>query len=579
MQEMTMNRYSNWMNCGTEEVFFWHHIPKKNCKNVAVIIIGPIGPEYISCHRSIKLLAEQLSHSGFHSIRYDPIGMGNSSGTLDDENIWSKWKKTPVCISEFLTKKFEYDDVILIGLRSGCILLSEVLNQLPTKTIILWHPIIKGTTFIRSIQLLDSVLYEDSDVTNNNILEGGGYPFTEALQSEIKKIDLLSQDYTNIKNTLLINSQSNKHPLKDILHSIGSKIDSYSLDGLDDMIKQVTLSKIPYTNIEIIVNWLNEYKTFDQINPPYPTSISPKLSTNFYCETIVNIKAKRKIFGILTTPNKQNINKIVIFVNTGAAHHTGPNRIHVDASRILSTHGITTLRIDLSNLGESTECYDIDPPEEYPDTATADINYTINFIDELLPDKDIILCGISAGATNIFHASLKSTCKNLRTLILINPETFYLNPNQTIFSPENTKTEIEQFYYKKQIYNHKKWIDLVTNPRKIYNTSLFSSLFILRKFNSFLLKFINLIGIKVRSRLEKDITTLGENKIAIDLVHSEDDPGYHIVKSQASKITKKHQLKDLFSSSQADDADHTFSSFKSRQELYKILTRIITKAS
>lgn len=572
-------RQANWIINRDEKIFFWHHMPQKESKNIAIVIIGPIGPEYMPCHRSIRLLADDLSKIGFHTLRYDPVGMGNSSGSLANKNIWHQWVRTPEYFTDYLKNNFNINEVIFIGLRSGCLVLSEAIKKSTTKTVIFWHPITRGKTFIRGIQLLDSVLYKNEITSDSKQLEGGGYPFSEELQNEIKNINLLSQDFNNIKSALIINDEDStvESKLNTQLILSDAKTDSVYVKGLSDMIKQVTLSKIPYENINIITSWLKNLDNTQQAAPINIQNTKSKYTTANYSETLIEINAQRNIFGLLTSPNDNNKDKIVVFVNTGAAHHAGPNRIHVDTARILATQGISTLRIDLSNLGDSTESYEKDPPEEYPQTAAEDINNAINYIDENIPYKEIILCGISAGAHNIFHAALVASSKNLCKIILINPETFYWNPSQTIFSSENTKTDVDQVYYQKQMYNYKKWLKLISNPIKIYNTSLFLFSLIFRKSKSILLQILNLLGIKAKSRLEKDITYLGTKDIIIALIHSKDDPGHQIILSQAAKIIKIHQSKNLYSSRQVDDADHTFSSIQSRQNLYKVLIQNLTE--
>lgn len=574
-----IDRQADWLKNDDEGVFFWHHIPKKNSKNIAIIILGPIGPEYMPCHRSIRLLADNLSQLGFHTIRYDPIGMGDSSGTLENKNIWLQWVKTPGYFADYFKNNYNINEIIPIGLRSGCLVLSEAIKKTPIKTAVFWHPITSGKTFIRGIQLLDSVLYKDITVTENKILEGGGYPFSKELQKEIKNINLVTQDHSSLNEALIINDadSTNNSRLHEKLMSLGIKSDSLNLNGLSDMTKQVTLSKIPHENINAITSWLGEKNKVQSEKQIETEKSEPKHEATNYNEATVNISVQRNIFGISTLPNKKNENIIVIFANTGAAHHAGPNRIHVDTSRILANSGIATLRIDLSNLGDSAESYEKDPPEEFPATAADDINTVINFIDKNTAYKKIILCGISAGAHNVFHAALEANCKNLVKIILINPETFYWSPNQTVFSSENTKTDIDKIYYRKQIYNYKKWLKLITNPQKIFNTSLFLFLFLYRKIKSISMKVLNLIGIKAKSRLERDITFLGKKHVAISLVHSKDDPGHQIILSQASKITKIHSSKNLYSSTQVNDADHTFSSINSRNNLYNALTRIMTE--
>ncbi len=577
---MAISQYANWLKSDDDQIFFWHHLPTGNNKNAAVIIISPVGPEYMSCHRSIKLLAEKIALSGIHCIRYDPIGMGNSSGNLDDSGIWEKWVNSPQKLQHYLKNKFNISSIILTGLRSGCLILSDVIKTTQIKTAVFWYPQVKGTAYMRSIQLLDSVLYKTPNTLEAEIMEGGGYPVSNELQDKIRGINLLSGYSHCLKKALIIENKHSeeKSSLHQSMLAASIKTDSVYLDDLDNMIKQVTLSEIPHSSIHFIQNWLAQLN-MAQITEPYNNdiTISDYIDTD-YKESVIHINSKRKIFGVLTTPNNNENNRLVIFANTGAAHHAGPNHIHVDVARTLVKYGVSTFRMDISNLGDSANNYEIDPPEEYPPDAAADINIAIDYINKNLPNKSIILCGISAGAHNIFHAALNSSSKKLCKIIMINPETYYYNAEHTLLSSSNPQAEIDQLYYQKQVLNYKKWLSLLTQPKKMYNILSFIFFFTVKKIQSLILKVLNLINIKIKTVLEKDIQRLGDKNIAITLIYSEDDPGHQILVSQAARTVKKHQQNNLYSSIQILNADHTFSSISSRQDLYKAIAKSVNKA-
>ncbi len=73
-------------------------------------------------------------------------------------------------------------------------------------------------------------------------------------------------------------------------------------------------------------------------------------------ETICNFGPKNSLFGILTTPD-ENVRvagaPIALILNAGIVHRIGPFRLHVDIARRLASKGYSTLRLDLSGLGDS----------------------------------------------------------------------------------------------------------------------------------------------------------------------------------------------------------------------------------
>ena len=571
---MTTTRHAQWLESGADTIFFWHNLPADiNNRNTAVIIIGPIGPEYMHCFRSIKYLCDELALAGYHSIRYDPIGMGNSSGDLLDDNIWHQWITTPQKLSDYVKESYGITNIILVGLRSGCLVLSEVQKNMPLHSAVFWYPYTHGSAYIRDIQLLDSMLYQDNNLTNNTTLNGGGYPLSDTLQNDIKNINLLSEKYSPFNHALIINSDESKRALK--LHkqmeTTVKHVSSVCLTGLDAMTKQVAISKIPVSNIQCIVDWLKETTPLQTGTLEKPEIIhSQNYPDSCFKETIIQLHEKRNIFAIITTPPKNDLGKIVIIANTGAAHHVGPNRFHVSMARKLACIGISTLRIDLSNLGDSSNDYEQDSHHPYPANAAEDIHQCIDYVTSSLGYQEVILCGLCSGAHNIFHAALEFKKDAISKLVIINPLTFYWKPGQSIFGPEENQTEIDEAYYQKQLFNYKKWLNLLTNPVKIYNIATFSSAYLLKKIK-------RLFSTNKNSQLAKDLIFLAENKIAVILIYSKGDPGHKILISQASAVLKSHEKKGLYTSIQIDNADHTFSSISSRHELLETVTKTITQ--
>jgi len=123
-------------------------------------------------------------------------------------------------------------------------------------------------------------------------------------------------------------------------------------------------------------------------------------------ETICRFGSDKGLFGILTVPDaKEKIDgaPIAIILNAGIVHRVGPFRLHVDLARQLAQRGYSTLRMDLSGLGDSqprTGKVDSD------NRAELDVKDAMDFLKQLTSTNEFVLLGLCSGAYNAHKVSV-----------------------------------------------------------------------------------------------------------------------------------------------------------------------------
>ena len=106
------------------------------------------------------------------------------------------------------------------------------------------------------------------------------------------------------------------------------------------------------------------------------------------------------IFGVLTEPASGAVNEnspTVLLVNAGLLGRVGPFRLHVIIARELAKIGISTLRLDLSGIGDSGRHRDNRPREVQ---HLKDIRDALDFLEEQCDAKKFVIMGICTGADN-----------------------------------------------------------------------------------------------------------------------------------------------------------------------------------
>ena len=108
----------------------------------AVVLCQPLGNEYVYAHRSMRQLANRLSLAGFHTLRFDYFGTGDSAGE-DGECDPAGLQADVVTAIETLKDLAATERVTLIGLRAGANVAASAANGLrnAVDALVLWDPI------------------------------------------------------------------------------------------------------------------------------------------------------------------------------------------------------------------------------------------------------------------------------------------------------------------------------------------------------------------------------------------------------------------------------------------------------
>ena len=117
-------------------------------------------------------------------------------------------------------------------------------------------------------------------------------------------------------------------------------------------------------------------------------------------EQICKFGQQKNLLGVLTTPTAGEAvpqAPFVIILNAGIIHHIGPFRLHVQIARELATAGFSTLRMDLSGLGESPVRTGKTGIQE---RSIMDIKDTMDYLQQEHGAESFVLIGLCSGAFN-----------------------------------------------------------------------------------------------------------------------------------------------------------------------------------
>ncbi len=119
-------------------------------------------------------------------------------------------------------------------------------------------------------------------------------------------------------------------------------------------------------------------------------------------EAVVQLGPDGHLVGVLTrgvaaAPKGATTRPVVIFLNAGVIHRVGPHRLHVVLARRVAERGITSLRLDLSGIGDSRS---VPGALSFRESAVADARTAMDWVTSETGARRFVLVGLCSGANN-----------------------------------------------------------------------------------------------------------------------------------------------------------------------------------
>ncbi len=163
------------------------------------VLCQPLGSEYLHAHRSMRLLSVKLSAAGFHTLRFDYFGTGDSAGDWQDTDLEGLQADIETAVEE-LREMTGASHIALVGLRLGATLAAKVAARRAetVDALVLWDPVVSGDDYLKRLQSRYS-----RDRRRRTSAEIIGFPMPDALQMELTATDL-TQTVPNLRMRTLI---------------------------------------------------------------------------------------------------------------------------------------------------------------------------------------------------------------------------------------------------------------------------------------------------------------------------------------------------------------------------------------
>lgn len=160
-----------------------------------VVMCYPFGQEYMRAHRAIRQLATTLSNKGYHVLRFDYRGTGDSSGDLDGVCA-ADWLQDIGTAVQELKDMTGVPNVALVGLRLGALLAGiAACQRRDINSLVVWDPVINGADYVTELRNLTDKAPARRRLANfveaDGTLHINGFSMPGAMQHSIAILNLL----------------------------------------------------------------------------------------------------------------------------------------------------------------------------------------------------------------------------------------------------------------------------------------------------------------------------------------------------------------------------------------------------
>lgn len=170
-----------------------------------MLLCYPIGHEYLRTHRAYRRLGERLAEIGFHVLRFDYSGTGDSAGNLADQTL-DHWVADSLLAADELQVIAGTQDVVPIGLRLGGTIALKLCTKTRQARCALWDPVVVGDRLIAELHraIETNRLPKRDFVSQSGSMFFGGYEWTPALLHSLSELNADDLDFTAVDELLVL---------------------------------------------------------------------------------------------------------------------------------------------------------------------------------------------------------------------------------------------------------------------------------------------------------------------------------------------------------------------------------------
>jgi alpha-beta hydrolase superfamily lysophospholipase len=350
-------------------VFGMYHAPSTDLSQPrAVLFCAPFGWEDMGSYPVRLLWANRLAEDGYRVLRFDLPGTGQSAGSPGDPEQLQSWLHSIAQTASWLRHASQSSHVAAIGIGLGGLLaLAATGDGAPIDDLVLWGVPTSGRALTRRLLAFARLQTAASERPDSALpagwLQSGGYVLSEETLTDLGALRADTGRVGGLRRVLLLDQDGSavEPSLSEHLQSAGVEVQIAHGPGYAAMLDSPEISAAPLATIATVRDWLGrgeqaQLERREETAPPSRDSLELRIGGVAVSERAFTVRrASADMFGVLAQPGERSPNDLCLICLPALAERCiGPSRMWVEMARRHATQGVSSLRIDLESIGDST---------------------------------------------------------------------------------------------------------------------------------------------------------------------------------------------------------------------------------